>query len=250
MLVLHILRSEKGDTIVHRYALGVIQKMSASADVCQTLIKEDVIQWLVQTLTSYTSERQELSTTSLEYLILLLKNACLCQDGENQIKQNSQQLLQDLSGLIINEASEVVRSGACAILGNLLLRPLIKAEAKDLKILESLLSDTNSKHAQLICQLLETDDENKQVFELIHAELVPAEHPPQENLHANAAAGEMDGNSLLLELQPLPKTDAVVIKPRQATPPQSNIPAPDELDGGRSRTRNKVIRTPPVTQIK
>ncbi|XP_072264426.1 lisH domain-containing protein ARMC9 isoform X1 [Pyxicephalus adspersus] len=126
------LKTEK-DSFTRENVLGSLQKLSLRRPMQSAMIRDGLIDWLVQEL----EDTDHLSDYTLEYCVALLMNLCLRSAGKKACAKNASHVLRVLSDLLGHENHEI-RSCVNGALYSLLAVNLIREEARAMGMQEIL----------------------------------------------------------------------------------------------------------------
>lgn len=79
MALLQLMYNETEDSNARRNALGAVQKLSLRRSVARMMIKNDIVQWIVDNLLT---QQDSLSDYTLRYSLALLMNISLRSIGQ------------------------------------------------------------------------------------------------------------------------------------------------------------------------
>lgn len=145
--LIHIFSNEKTETFIRQVSLFILQKLSLRLKVQDILISQDMIEVLVNILST---QINYLSENSLEYLIALLLNLCLRSHGKDAFEEFAEETISILMNLI-DHSIQNVRTYVNCIMYSLLHRHTFKQVAIKINLkekLEYMINQTNNEESK------------------------------------------------------------------------------------------------------
>ncbi|XP_018429341.1 PREDICTED: lisH domain-containing protein ARMC9-like [Nanorana parkeri] len=200
------LKAEGKDSITRENVLVSLQKLSLRRPMQSAMIKDGLIDWLVQEL----EDTDHLSDYTMEYSVALLMNLCLRSAGKKVCAKNASHVLRVLSDLLGHENHEI-RPYVNGALYSILAVTLIREEARAMgmqEILRCFMKEGNTdmnRQIEFIIRQLNSEDKFDEAAESDDEEEADDDEEEQDalenDLDKNEAiqpqAGELSGEKLL-----------------------------------------------------
>ncbi|KAM5164049.1 lisH domain-containing protein ARMC9 isoform 2-T3 [Mantella aurantiaca] len=200
------LKAEERDAITRENVLGSLQKLSLRRPMQSAMIKDGLIDWLVQEL----EDTEHLSDYTVVYSVALLMNLCLRNAGKRVCSKNASHMLRVLSDLLGHENHEI-RPYVNGTLYSVLAVTLIREEARAMgmqEILRCFIKEGNAdmnRQIEFIIRQLNSEEKFDDAVDSDDEEEADDEEEEQDALEADldkdeaiqSQAGELSGENLL-----------------------------------------------------
>lgn len=220
-LLLGILYSEKQDSTLRQNSLGVLQKLSLKKNAQVSMIRLDVLDWLLKVLKS----SAEISNYTLEYSTALLMNLSLRTFGKEKLCKNPNDVMSVLNKFMASENNQV-RTYINGTLYSILTKKIMKDAAvkmgleKKLKNIKNKADENIKRQINFILEQLKQEENNCPTDE---AEEEPEEQESESEEDESISEfedmedvlniqGILTGESLLKENYVAKKSDSRTIK--------------------------------------
>jgi hypothetical protein len=151
------------DSIFYKNILAVLQKLSLRRKAQSIMIKENLIEFIIEFLSSNESSNNFISEETLEYCIALLMNLSLRTDGKKKCGHRSKELLKILNNYIEHD-NQQIKTYINGTLYNLFTEHVIREQAKSMgmnDLLEYLLSISDiqlKRQIEFVLEQLNSDE--------------------------------------------------------------------------------------------
>ncbi|KAM9316940.1 lisH domain-containing protein ARMC9 [Gastrophryne carolinensis] len=200
------LKAEENGSIAKENVLGALQKLSLRRPMQSAMIKDGLIQWLIEEL----EDTEHLSDYTVEYSVALLMNLCLRSTGKKMCSRNAGRVLKVLSDLLAHEKHEI-RPYVNGALYSILAVWSIREEARAMgmqEILKCFIKEGNTdinRQIEFIIRQLNSEEKCEELSESGDEEEAEDDDEEQDVLEADLdkdeaiqpQPGEMSGEKLL-----------------------------------------------------
>lgn len=132
--LIHLLKSEDGDTKIRRRCLGILQNLSLRQGPQKIMIRNGLVETCFVILDQ---EKDRLCSYSLDYFTALLMNLCLRREGREACEALKMDIFDVLENMLHFESNQV-RTFVNGILFSLLTSPKLKKRAQESNFLDKL----------------------------------------------------------------------------------------------------------------
>ncbi|CAI9532262.1 unnamed protein product [Staurois parvus] len=250
------LKAEEKDYITKENVLGSLQKLSLRRPMQSAMIKDGLIDWLVQEL----EDTDHLSDYTVTYSMALLMNLCLRSAGKNACAKNASHVLRVLSDLLGHENHEI-RPYVNGALYSVLAVNSIREEARAMgmqEILRCFIKEGNTdmnRQIEFIIRQLNSEEKFDEAAESDDEEEADEEEEEEDVLEANLdkdeaiqpQVGESFGEKLLTTEYLGIMTHTLKVKKRMFSGILQSVDEP--LQRPVTPSRHRAVYTMPESEV-